>query len=261
VPAPVSEVLCSPWAELDDIPQKVRDEFGDDITDDQVTAELLRASELLWMLSGRVWYGGGCTETATLRSLPPPGTESWPYAASWGRCRCWSYAGWSMTGGVPARGLPYGGTHLAPMAVQLPRSPVTGVTQVTVDGQPFEDWQLLRSGWIERTDGQAWNVCDNNTEITYQFGEPPPSGGREAAAELAVEFIKYKHKLDGCRLPRKATQLTRQGLSITIDPLDFLDSGGTGLLGVDAWLRAVNPHRDHQPATVWSPDLPRTMRS
>lgn len=261
--APVADVLCAKWANKEDIPQEVLDSFPDTITDADIDDALWQASEILWMLSGRVWYGGGCEETAILRSLPPqPGTGTWPYDSSWGRCACWSHSGWTLTGGIPWPLAPFLGQHVeAPIAVQLPRSPVTEVTEVLVDGAPFADWNLLRSGWLERTDGQPWQLCDNSVQITYLYGEPPPRGGRAAAVELAIEFIRYKHGLDGCRLPRKATSITRQGLTINIDPLEFLDRGGTGLLGVDLWLRAVNPGGEPQGAMVISPDLPHTMRT
>ena len=218
---------------------------------------------ILWALSGRVWYGGGCTETAVLRSLPPaPGTGSWPYESTWGSCRCWNAAGWQLVGGIPIRSLMFLGSHdMVPIAVKLPRSPVTGVTSVTVDGDPFGAWTLNRAGWLERTDGRPWQLCDNSTEITYTYGEAPPGGGRDAAVELGIELLRYRLGLDGCRIPRRATQITRQGVSISIDPRDFLNEGGTGLMLVDLWLRSVNPERRPMPATVWSPDLPTTVRS
>jgi hypothetical protein len=262
--APVSEVLCSTWADVGDVPAAVLAELHAQtppVTDDQINDALLRASELLWALSGRVWYGGGCTETAILRSNPPPpGTGSWPYDDSWKSCRCWSYGTWIDGRLFPGFGYP--DRHVAaPIAVKLPRSPVTGITSVTVDGSPFAAWRLLPTGWLERTDGKPWQVCDGDTEIVYTFGMPPPAGGRDAAVELGVELLRYRLKIKGCRLPSRTTSITRQGLSMEIvDPMEFLESGGTGLLGVDMWLRSVNPHRNPQAARVWSPDLPTTIR-
>lgn len=261
MPAPVSDVLCAPWADYDDVPAVLLDALPDTVEQEDVEEALMRASEILWALSGRTWYGGGCTESAVIRSIPPmPGTGTWPYESSWGNCRCWSYG--SAVDGLPARLRPFMGRHVgSPIAVRLPRSPVVAVTEVLVGGEAFAAWHLLPSGWLERTDGKPWAVCDGDTEITYEFGRPPPAGGRDAAIELALELVRYRFGLEGCRLPRRATQVVRQGVSITIDPLQFLSEGGTGLLVVDLWLRAVNPDRGTQPARVWSPDLPRTMRS
>jgi hypothetical protein len=260
--AVISDVLCSPWAEYDDIPARMLEGLPDDITQEDVEEQLMRASEILWALSGRIWLGGGCEETAILRSMPPPpGTGSWPYESSWGSCRCWNTVGWQLIAGLPIQAFRFFGAHdVVPIAVKLPRSPVTAVTSVTIDGDPFTAWNLNRAGWLERVDGKPWQLCDNSTEIVYQYGEAPPGGGRDAAIELGLELVRYRFGLDDCRIPRRATQITRQALTITVDPTAFLNEGGTGLVMVDMWLRSVNPGRQAEAATVWSPDLPTTMR-
>src|SRR5579885_1857268 len=116
----------------------------------------MQASEILFYLTQRRWYGGGCKETATLRSHPPgPGEGSWPYSRTWGMCGCWSYA--SVADGFL---WPYTGeyrSHLRAFAVRLPRAPVT-VTAVLHNGQPFTDWRMGRNGYLERTDGLPWNL-------------------------------------------------------------------------------------------------------
>lgn len=257
---PTSEVLCSPWAVVADIDPDVRTTL--DLTDPELQALLLTASETLWALSGRVWYGGGCTETVTLRSWPPPaGTDSWPYHSSWGRCGCWAFGSWVDGRFCPSPG--WSGRHaVAPIAVKLPRSPVTAITSVEINGDPFTAYRLVRAGWLERTDGQPWQACDDATEITYTFGEPPPSGGQRAAIELGVELAKDQLGMDDCRLPVRTVSVTRQGISMSmVDPFDFLEKGKTGLPGVDLWLSAVNPQASPQASTVWSPDLPTTVRS
>lgn len=261
VASAVSEVLCSPWATIADVPEAVLEGLPESITDAMVDEALLRASEILWALSGRQWLGGGCEETATLRSLPAPaGTGMWPYDRSWGRCPCWGYGGWSLEGGLPLRLYPFPGSHQALVAVRLPRRDAQ-VETVTVDGEAFSEWTQTVSGWLERTDGGAWDLCDGSTEVAYTFGNPPPGGGRDSAIELGIELLKYRNQLDGCRLPRRATQITRQGVSITIDPMTFLAEGGTGLLYTDMWLRSVNPDRRPAESMVWSPDVPRLTRS
>lgn len=261
--APTSTVLCSSWANVADLTTAQRDSVIA-MSDDDLQAQLLRASEILWALSGRRWIGQGCTETATLRSTPPqPGQGTWPYHKTWPVCGCWAFGTW-LDGRLYPNYVAYAGRHIGrPMALKLPRSPVTAVTSVTIDGNPFAAWRFLRSGWLERTDGEGWNMCDDSTVIVYQFGEPPPSGGKESAVELGLEMAKDRLGLDDCRLPVRAySNITRQGLTLTKpDPWDFLMRGKTGLIGVDLWLSAVNPEARPQAATVWSPDVPRTMRS
>lgn len=253
-PSPVAEVLCSPWATAEDVPAAVRATL--DVTDDELNAKLLIASEILWALSGRTWYGGGCEESVILRSQPPPpGTGAWPYSNSWGWCECWSASSWPGHPGA------WPGQHYAPVSVRLPRSPITAVTAVTIDGDAFTGYTLRRSGWLERTDGNPWNVCGEATEITYTFGEPPPAGGRDSAVELGVEMVRAALGVD-CRLPERVTNVTRQGVSMTVmDPAEFLEKGKVGLPGVDLWLSAVNPKAVAQSAFVWSPDIPTSVRS
>jgi uncharacterized protein DUF4082 len=253
--APYSALLCSPWATVADIPSAVRDKL--DLTDAQWATPLMVASELLFMLSGRRWYGGGCTEQAQLRSVPPgPGTGTWPYHDSWRHCGCWARADW--VNGYPVA--PYLGpwSHPTVMAVRLPRAPVTDVLSVTVGGQPFTAYNLLRSGWIERTDGRGWNVCSGDTTVTYAYGEPPPLGGVQAAITLGIELAKDMYGVGGCRLPKRITSITRQGITTDFaDSMDVLREGGTGIASIDMWLHAVNPGARPQRAAVWSPDVPR----
>jgi hypothetical protein len=248
--AQVSAVLCSPWALPDDVPAVVRQEL-DGVTDEQIASALERASEILWMLSGRRWSGGGCTAVARLVSRPTPGA---PWSRTWGHCGCWdvpgSLVGWS--------------SHIdQPRGLRLPTSPVTGITSVVQDGVtlPSTAYLLGRTGWLERVDGGVWSVCDADTVITYTYGEAPPAGGRDAAVTLGVELLKDSLGLKGCRLPKRVTSVTRQAVSMTmLDPSDFLNEGLTGLTSVDLWLRAVNPEQRPQSGGVWSLDVNQTRK-
>jgi len=238
--AAVSAVLCSPWATPADIPQSIKDEMG--LTDAQLLDPLVRASEMLWALSGRRWYGAGCTEEARL--VPAMTVD---HHESWGLCGCWDLA----------PGTPFG--HMdQPRSVRLARRAGT-ITSVTVDGEVLAPtaYRLSRSGWLERIDGGLWNVCAGETVIVYTFGQPPPSGGRAAAVQLAIELARDFHNLKGCRLPQRTTSVTRQGVTIDIaDPMEFLKDGGVGIVSVDTWIKSVNPGNRAQAGTVWSPDLP-----
>jgi len=255
-PAPRSAVLCSPWASPSDVPEAWR---GQESTEEWQRV-LLLASEILFYLSGRRFYGGGCTETAILRSRPPSaGQGAWPYHATWGDCGCWSAArlvnGWLYP---PEPGA--WSNHYSPMAVQLPRSPVATVTAVLQNGLPFTDFRLTRSGWLERTDGGSWSVCNDSTEVSYTFGEPPPESGVQATIELAYQLMLSMRNDARCQLPRRVQSVTRQGVSMTIlDPQEFLSDGRTGLYAVDLFLAAVNPESRAQRAYVFSPDLPSTI--
>jgi hypothetical protein len=258
-PSPVSAVLCSSWATTEDLSvEKLAELNGLGYDDTEINAALLRASELLWAFSGRQWLGEGCEEDAVLLSFQPvPGMGTWPYSASWGRCACW--AGATVLDGRPYPA-PWQGQHIGrPISLQLPRKSVTSIVSVTVDGALFTDWVMTPNGWLQRTDGQGWSVCDGDTEVTYQFGDPPPAGGRDAAIELGIEMLLDRAGSDQCRLPPNTVTLTRQGLTMELMSTDRPEFR-TALPLVDMWLEAVNPYRRPQSAAVWSPDVPRLMR-
>lgn len=253
-----SAVLCSPWATEADVPEDIRTEMA--LTEAQWTRALTIASEILWALSGRRWYGSGCTEEAYLRSTPPrPGTGSWPYHRSWGDCGCWLQANW--VNGYPISAYLGGWPHVEGVyAVKLPRDVVTEIVSVTINGDAFTSYNLTRSGWLERLDGKPWDMCSGATVVTYRHGEPPPLGGVQAAVTLGIELARDMYAVGKCRLPKRVSTVTRQGVTVDIvDSLDILERGGTGLTSVDLWLRAVNPEARPQRAGVISPDVPRLM--
>jgi hypothetical protein len=257
-PAPTSPVLCSPWATPGDVPDATKAKLG--LEDDGAwTKPLMFASEVLWMLSGRQWSGQGCEETAVLRSVAAtPGRGDWPYNRTWGSCSCWLTGSW-MDGYLWPSSVFLGVHIMSPVAVRLPRNKISAVTSVTINGEPFADWELERTGWLRRTDGLGWGVCDDSTSVTYQFGAAPPMGAVTAVVQMAIEFAKALNDIKGCKLPDRVTTVSREGVTMTvIDPQTFLNQGRTGLYLVDLWLGAVNPQSRPQQASIWSPDLPVT---
>jgi len=257
-PGPVSAVLCAAWATPADVPEQYRPLLSNELWD----VFLMMSSEILFWLSGSQYAGGGCTETATLRSRPPAaGTGSWPYSRTWGECSCWSLGSWSDGRLIPPAPGVWTGNHYSPMAVRLPRDHVTAVTAVTFNGDPFVAWKLDGAGWLERTDGKGWVVCGDVTEISYAWGVAPPEAGKRAAVALAVEFALAYNNDSSCQLPQRVQTVTRQGITVgVLDPQEFLDKGRTGIYLVDLFLVAANPHQLRRRARVWSPDIPVARR-
>lgn len=144
------------------------------------------------------------------------------------------------------------------------------IIEVKLDGVVLPDtsWEL-QQGYLVRTDGLQWPMCQDMTEpatevgtfqVTYRQGRRVPAGGNLAAGALACEIAKACAGLE-CRLPDRVTDITREGVTMTmLDPQDFLDNGLTGIREVDQWLAAVNPFRQKSPSQVWSPDLPNPRR-
>jgi len=152
----------------------------------------------------------------------------------------------------------------SPGVVLLP-GPVHTVTGVAVDGIKIDDISWRHEGdWLYRTDGQGWPTQDltaplgdpGTWSVTYQQGTPPPAGAGLAVGALAGEFLNATINPDKCTLPRRVTQITRQGVTMQMaDPQAIINDGSTGLPEVDMWVRAHNPHRLAEPSQVWSPDL------
>lgn len=247
-------MLCGPWATFADVPA---DLVGDK-TQQQWEGWLLQASEILFGLSGERWSGVGCTYTAELRGAPPEqGSGAWPYYRSWGMTNT-SPAYWWFPLASVAWFPVYRAVDPVPYAIRLPHDEVTEITEVLINGVAFTDYQLVRGNWLERTDGRGWHRFFDQTTITYAYGTPPTEGGVQAAICLANEIGKAICGDDTCRLPKRVTSITRQGVAIAmIDSMDFFKIRKTGLADVDLWLTSVNPNGRRRAARVMSPDIPR----
>lgn len=268
-PAQASAILCGPWAAPSDIAEKWRSRASNN----QWLVILDLASELLYQLSGHRWRGEGCTDRMVLRSRPETiGSVDWPYQ-DLGACGCWMMApglgyvttyadAWLFNAG-------WHGVHPRPTAVQL-EADATAVTEVKLSDATVLDpavYELSASGWLTRIDGKGWPLCgtEGPTTITYAKGLAPPAGGISACVNLAIELVRSWCGDQGCAIPANATQVTRQGIAITMDASAFLKDRRTGVPIVDLWIESVNPRRKSgtrpiREATVWSPDLPTGTR-
>jgi len=132
------------------------------------------------------------------------------------------------------------------------------IVGVVVDGVPFDEWRLDSHRLLVRTDGGRWPVCQDlafvdlpEFSITYIPGYDAPVGGQVALGTLACQLARRACGAK-CDLPANTTAMTRQGVSITLEP-----SQATGLWIVDQWVEMVN----RAVPKVSSPDLirPRTL--
>jgi hypothetical protein len=265
-PAQASTILCGPWASPSDVPEKWRVKASTN----QWIVILGMAAEVLYRLTGYQWRGTGCTDRMVLRSRPPTiGDGEWPFMST--ACGCWELiSGWGWTTN-PAGwivGRPYG-SHPRPMAVQLERDAMAITRVELADGTDLDPaaYRLTKSGWAERTDGAGWALCGETgpTTIHYDKGQAPPAGGITACVNLAIEFVRSWCGDQGCAIPPNASTVTRQGITVTMDPSGFLKEQRTGVTIVDLWIESVNPRRANgtrrtRGGSVWSPDLPAGTR-
>lgn len=93
--------------------------------------------------------------------------------------------------------------------------------------------------------GEAGAFC-----VDAVVGEEPDAWALDVAATLVCELVK---SCTGgkCRIPRNATQVSSQGVTITLRDTDINHM----LPEVSAWVSAVNPSNAMLPGRVWSPDL------
>lgn len=201
----------------------------DDVDPDLLEAASAQAGVILRTLSGnRV---GTCTDT--IRPLSECGVCR-------GFCRCGS--------GDRIRVLSSSG-------------PVVSVTEVTVDGVevPDDEWRFYPSSqllyrvppevWPYRD--TKWADCDavGSMCVDVLVGSVPDAWALAVHAELTCELL-LSCTGGKCRIPRNATQVSGQGVTVTLSEVELKQF----IPAVAGWVAAVNPAGATQPTRVWSPD-------
>lgn len=244
---------CTAWATVDaaqDLPA------GRDLEPDLLAANLTVASELLYALSGRQ-FPGQCSDT-----VRPARRDLLTNVPTW-----WNFAGYW-------RQFPTDDFYAhRENAISLGAYPIRDVTQVLVDGvalDPTADYRLDERRWLVKLDGGSWPMWQdlylpstepNTFEVSFFWGEDPPVGGVEACKELAVEFTLAQQDRAASNVPQRVLNMVSQGATYTLlDPMTFLNEGGTGLYRVDLWLHSMNPDRLKRRPRVYNVDRMRPVR-
>lgn len=233
----------------------------DAATEDDRTAATNLAVRILHGLTGRVF--GLITDTVRPCSAPSPAFST--------------YGGHYRVGTRTASGLVQGPLLLSscgcttspcPCAgaseVALP-GPVAEIVSVSIDGTALgaDDYKVRDHRWLVRVDGTRWpqhqdmNVADDAVgafTVTYKRGIVPPADGQVAAGLLALEVLAAMKGKGPCALPNNVKTVARQGVTIEVDPVAYMDEGLTGIPQVDQWIRSVNPNRMKAAPVVLSPD-------
>lgn len=241
-----------------------------------------RATELLWRLTAGTF--GLCHRIVRpcKRACPTPSHQvgGWTLDGVWVDvpsacgCGCVTACDDCDCGQGPDR-LTIPGPIYAPAVAPCPSDPdhpSVRPVQVWIDGElldPSRYW-VQAPNQIVRTDGDRWPQCQDMSvphtdpgafAISYWIGRPVPPGGRAAVAALACELWKACQGDKSCALPKRVTEVEREGVSYTLlDPMTFLDEGRVGLPEVDQWLAVVNPGKLRARPRVWSPDLAKVRR-
>lgn len=239
--------------------------------DDAALAQAIEAaSDILYDLSGQRWPGPQadvvrpCTPLVSLGRLPGSHYSLALAEGSWGvPAGPWGpVSGWCGCEGPAVCGC------ATPSAVELPGTPATSVEQVTLDAVVLDPALYRLVGQLlVRADGGRWPCCQDlavagdqpgGFEVRYTWGVDPPAAGEHAAAVLACELYRATSTDPGvqstCRLPKRVTSITRQGVTMAmLDPMQMFPDGMTGIPEVDLWLGSVRYADSHRPSTVMVP--------
>lgn len=151
---------------------------------------------------------------------------------------------------------------------ELP-GPVHGISEVKLNGVVLTagvDYRVDDYRKLVRLGGDPWPYCqdlrlpdteDNTWSVTAEFGEVVPVIGRMAVGELALEFVKYLLCDDSCQFPYGVVDISRQGVSMTIQGIaELIKNGLLNLRMCDLFIQATNPERLTARAAVYDLDAP-----
>lgn len=252
--------MCEPWPIVID-PECCP---GWDQLSEPARARAIRiATEVIWALSGRRFsVCSSCVRPCSTVCLSCGDPSFYPGSYIW---RDAPYGGSSQGGcGCGCGGL-FGRCKSA-CAVRLDPAPAIAILSVKIDGMvvPANTYQVVDGNLLVRDPAAGcWPKCNNlalpdtaagTWSVSYSHGSSTSAVALDMAAILACELGKLCAG-QKCRLSGRITQLSRDGVSITLDPKAFIDEGLTSLPEVDQWLRVVNPYQLPAPGEVWSPDV------
>lgn len=151
---------------------------------------------------------------------------------------------------------------------ELP-GPVASITEVKLNGVVLTagvDYRVDDYRKLVRLGGDQWPFCqdlrledteDNTWSVTAQYGEVMPVIGRMAVGELALEFVRYLTCDDACQLPFGVVDVSRQGISMTIqNTAELIQQGIINLPMCAMFIQATNPQHHTARAAVYDLDSP-----
>lgn len=259
-----------PWITASDL---INANCGATVGDPKVDSAASIGSTLVWDLSGRKFSGVSERTVRPCRQgcrcfvgVLPTGWSGYGFGPWWFDG---SGGGWYNECGDRC------GCQSKGSTVVLAGYPVREILDVKIDGVALDPdtYRLDRRRELVRLAAgsplaqQFWPACQDMTlpedapgtfAVHYSWGQSPPELGKQAAIQVACEFFKALSGDASCKLPARATKVTRQG--ITVERIasfaQMWRKGATGLALLDAFIAEVNPTGTRRRAAVMSPDLP-----
>lgn len=154
--------------------------------------------------------------------------------------------------------------------------PISEPTQILIDGIELDLCAVRVDDWnrLVRIDGGRFPSCQDiganpdapgTWQVTYLKGEPVPPGGGLIAGMLACEYAKALCGDSSCRLPKRVSTITREGLTMgMIDNFSNLKDGWTGIWEIDDWISTYSTRLGVGPwkaSTVSSPDVTKPRQT
>lgn len=140
------------------------------------------------------------------------------------------------------------------------------ITDAVVGGEslPSDAYWLESHHRVIRQDGGTWPLCqaldrpegvDGTWSLHVLTGQPVPTIGQLAAGELACLLLDIVTDPGGCRLPTSWSQISREGVTVTMQDVATLAKlGRIGLDLCDLFIQTYNPEALRHGATVTSAD-------
>lgn len=243
---------------------------GAPVDPDLLASVTLAANEIMWAKTGRQF--GTCT--VTIRPCKRSDCVGDRYDQIW--TSNWPAYGWvpvlvdgNWINAVCGCGNDCSCGQLC--EADLP-SPVCSVETVMVDGIELDPsaYRVDDFKRLVRIDGDCWPRCQNlaapDTEegtwsVTLTYGREVPELVLRGAAEIACELLKGCMG-QPCKLPQRVTNVTRQGVSISMEQAQaFWKEGRTGFYLADLAISTYNPSGLKRSSSVFSPDAPKWRRA
>lgn len=112
-------------------------------------------------------------------------------------------------------------------------------------------WRVPPLRWPAKDSRWATDGTEGAFSVDLVVGSAPDAYALNVANSLLCELIKNATQKSNCRLPKNATQVVGQGVTITLSDQQIK----TLIPEVAGWAEVVNPLGSSLPARVHSPDL------
>ena len=256
-------MTCDPWpvdrSKLPSLPDTADPTYYDALLSQDNAIRI--AINMLWALSGRQ-YGVCETRVRPCTSGMKRNTDAYLWSSSNGGFAGYRYLAWTGSAWrTDLCGCGSSCTTSGPYAAHLPGPvyPDDGVHPITVlvGGDVLDPANWVLEGDVLYRKDRPWPAQNLGRaegdscswSVTYWRGQGVPASVGHYVGTLAAELLLAEAG-ENCRLPASVRRVSRQGVSMEIDPTSVIREGLTGLIEIDRWISSVNPSRMTQPPTV-----------